>query len=142
MTSSFTDRTKFVEYKCRMLRTVPYTITFSSLALLGLFATSNSRSNDVFRNFVERIRVWILPVAHSIVNGTLTNPFWCSIKDTKNWDKLEVIDFKPKQQGDFDVDVKIQFCGVCGSDLHTASGGWGEPMLVCRIFPYPRRAGG
>jgi alcohol dehydrogenase (NADP+) len=52
-----------------------------------------------------------------------------AIKDIKNWDKLELIDFKPKEQGDFDVDVKIQFCGVCGSDLHTATGGWGEPIL-------------
>lgn len=52
-----------------------------------------------------------------------------AVTDTKKWDQLEIIDFKPKTQGDFDVDVKIQFCGVCGSDLHTVSAGWGEPML-------------
>jgi alcohol dehydrogenase (NADP+) len=31
-----------------------------------------------------------------------------------------------------DVDVAIECCGVCGSDVHTISGGWGEaPMPLC-----------
>jgi alcohol dehydrogenase (NADP+) len=34
--------------------------------------------------------------------------------------------FKPKPFGDYDIDVKITCCGVCGSDLHTATGGWGN----------------
>jgi len=32
-----------------------------------------------------------------------------------------------------DVDVKIEACGVCGSDVHTISGGWGDqkfPLCV------------
>ncbi|TVY81652.1 NADP-dependent alcohol dehydrogenase [Lachnellula suecica] len=33
--------------------------------------------------------------------------------------------FKPKPFGDYDVDVKIHACGVCGSDVHTITGGWG-----------------
>ncbi|KAK3291224.1 chaperonin 10-like protein [Chaetomium fimeti] len=36
------------------------------------------------------------------------------------------IEFKPKPFGDYDIDVKITCCGVCGSDLHTATGGWGN----------------
>jgi alcohol dehydrogenase (NADP+) len=36
------------------------------------------------------------------------------------------VKFKPKPFGDFDVDVKIVACGVCGSDVHTATGGWGN----------------
>lgn len=32
-----------------------------------------------------------------------------------------------------DVDVKVEACGVCGSDVHTISGGWGAqnfPLCV------------
>ncbi|KAF8153810.1 chaperonin 10-like protein [Crassisporium funariophilum] len=52
-----------------------------------------------------------------------------AIHDTKNWDKFDVIDFKPKQFGDYDIDIKIEYCGVCGSDVHSVTGGWGEPIL-------------
>jgi threonine dehydrogenase-like Zn-dependent dehydrogenase len=40
-----------------------------------------------------------------------------SVKDTKKWDQLEVIDYTPKQKGDRDVDIKIECCGVCASDV-------------------------
>ncbi|KAL7619633.1 hypothetical protein AAE478_010174 [Parahypoxylon ruwenzoriense] len=40
--------------------------------------------------------------------------------------------FKPKVFGDNDVDIKIECCGVCGSDLHTVTGGWGDaPTPIC-----------
>jgi alcohol dehydrogenase (NADP+) len=42
-------------------------------------------------------------------------------------------EFKPKPFEDHDVDVQIQACGVCGSDLHTITGGWGDqkwPLCV------------
>lgn len=40
--------------------------------------------------------------------------------------------FRPKTFGDNDVDVQIECCGVCGSDVHTVSGGWGDaPMPLC-----------
>ncbi|KAJ9192033.1 hypothetical protein DTO166G4_5222 [Paecilomyces variotii] len=35
--------------------------------------------------------------------------------------------------GDYDVDVKIEACGICGSDVHIISGGWGKqhfPLCV------------
>ena len=35
--------------------------------------------------------------------------------------------------GDDDVEVKITHCGICGSDIHTAFGGWGQveyPIIV------------
>ena len=41
----------------------------------------------------------------------------CSIQDTKNWTDFKVIDFQPKEASDYDIDVKIEFCGVCGSDV-------------------------
>lgn len=44
-----------------------------------------------------------------------------SIHDTKNWDQFEVIDFQPKEFGDYDLDIKIDYCGVCGSDVRVCS---------------------
>ncbi|KAI0024051.1 GroES-like protein [Xylariomycetidae sp. FL0641] len=41
--------------------------------------------------------------------------------------------FKPKVFGDNDIDIKIECCGVCGSDVHTVTGGWGDaptPLAV------------
>ena len=42
--------------------------------------------------------------------------------------KLEFIDFSNsvKPFCDDDVDIKILYAGICGSDLHTMSGGWGD----------------
>ncbi|KDO34699.1 hypothetical protein SPRG_18936 [Saprolegnia parasitica CBS 223.65] len=34
---------------------------------------------------------------------------------------------------EYDVEIKVTHCGICGSDLHTLTGGWGEikyPMVV------------
>jgi alcohol dehydrogenase (NADP+) len=33
--------------------------------------------------------------------------------------------FEPKVWEEDDVDIKITHCGVCASDLHTMSSGWG-----------------
>ncbi|KAK0489498.1 NADPH-dependent alcohol dehydrogenase [Armillaria luteobubalina] len=52
-----------------------------------------------------------------------------AVHDTLKWTEFKVIDFTPKTFGEEDVDVKIDYCGVCGSDLHTITGGWGQPML-------------
>jgi D-arabinose 1-dehydrogenase-like Zn-dependent alcohol dehydrogenase len=38
--------------------------------------------------------------------------------------RVAQIEFEPKSFEANDVDIKVQFCGVCGSDLHTLSGGW------------------
>lgn len=40
---------------------------------------------------------------------------------------------KLKPQGDYDIDIKVLACGVCGSDVHTLCGGWGDqhyPLVV------------
>lgn len=49
------------------------------------------------------------------------------------WLEFHKNEFQPKPFGDHDVDVKIECCGVCGSDVHTITGGWGEqhfPLAV------------
>ncbi|KAF9464014.1 NADPH-dependent alcohol dehydrogenase [Collybia nuda] len=52
-----------------------------------------------------------------------------AIHDTKNWTSFKLIDFEPKPFEDYDIDIKIEYCGVCGSDVHTITGGWGKPAL-------------
>ena len=37
-------------------------------------------------------------------------------------------DYQPKPFDDYDVDIKISHCGVCGSDIHTLRSGWGQSM--------------
>ncbi|KAJ9151757.1 NADP-dependent alcohol dehydrogenase 6 [Pleurostoma richardsiae] len=51
----------------------------------------------------------------------------------ERWLDFKKQEFDPKPFGDYDVDIKIECCGVCGSDVHTLSGGWGEqhwPLAV------------
>lgn len=55
------------------------------------------------------------------------------IEDPKKWTEFHLNDLKPKPFDDYDVDIKILACGVCASDLHTLTGGWGEqkfPLCV------------
>ena len=52
--------------------------------------------------------------------------------DEKNWSDFKKLPIKPKPFEDFDIDVEIDACGVCGSDVHTISGGWGDhPSPIC-----------
>ncbi|RMZ85563.1 hypothetical protein DV737_g593, partial [Chaetothyriales sp. CBS 132003] len=54
------------------------------------------------------------------------------ISDQKKWTEFKKQEIKPKKFGDNDIDIKIECCGVCGSDLHTINGGWGEaPLPIC-----------
>lgn len=40
--------------------------------------------------------------------------------------------FKLKPFEDRDIDIAIEACGVCASDLHTINGGWGDcPLPIC-----------
>ena len=44
---------------------------------------------------------------------------------------LGPIDISRRAVGATDVAIKIAYCGVCHSDLHTARGEWGPPLLPC-----------
>lgn len=55
------------------------------------------------------------------------------VNGPETWLEFNKNEFDPKPFGDYDVDIKIECCGVCGSDVHTISGGWGEqnfPLAV------------
>ncbi|KAK3381649.1 chaperonin 10-like protein [Podospora didyma] len=55
------------------------------------------------------------------------------VDSPKTWSTFHKQEIKPKPFGDHDVDVQIECCGVCGSDVHTVTGGWGDyegPLCV------------
>ncbi|KAK3316416.1 NADP-dependent alcohol dehydrogenase 6 [Apodospora peruviana] len=55
------------------------------------------------------------------------------VDSPKTWNKFHRSELKPKPFEDHDVDVEIECCGVCGSDVHTVTGGWGDfegPLCV------------
>lgn len=43
-------------------------------------------------------------------------------------------DFEPKPFDAHDVEIQVECCGVCSSDIHTLSGEWGKQ-------PYPLAVG-
>ncbi|KAJ1936095.1 hypothetical protein GGF37_005745 [Kickxella alabastrina] len=42
--------------------------------------------------------------------------------------KVEPFTYKPRAIGDTDVEIKIEYSGICGSDLHTTKEEWGGTM--------------
>jgi len=48
------------------------------------------------------------------------------IADTNKWSDFKREKFTPKIFEEYDVDIENECCGVCGSDVHTITGGWGE----------------
>ena len=51
----------------------------------------------------------------------------------ETWTQFHLREFVTKPFGDYDVDIKIECCGVCSSDVHTINGGWGPqhfPLTV------------
>lgn len=54
------------------------------------------------------------------------------INDPKKWTEFKKEEFKLKPFEDRDIDIVIDACGVCGSDVHSITGGWGEtPLPLC-----------
>ncbi|PGH14558.1 hypothetical protein AJ80_05878 [Polytolypa hystricis UAMH7299] len=41
--------------------------------------------------------------------------------------------FEPKSFEPTDVDIEITHCGICGSDIHTISSGWGPTAYPCVV---------
>ncbi|GMM57376.1 hypothetical protein DAKH74_039920 [Maudiozyma humilis] len=49
-----------------------------------------------------------------------------AVVDNKDYTHPKKVDYAPKTFGDHDIDIKVECCGVCGSDHHFAKGAWGE----------------
>ncbi|CAR21565.1 ADH6 [Lachancea thermotolerans] len=52
-----------------------------------------------------------------------------AVQDHNDWTHPKKISYEPKKFDDYDVDVEIEACGICGSDTHCASGNWGPKSL-------------
>ncbi|ODQ50781.1 NADP-dependent alcohol dehydrogenase [Saitoella complicata NRRL Y-17804] len=53
--------------------------------------------------------------------------------DSNSIGNLKHEEYEPKNWSEDDVDIKIQYCGICGSDIHTLRSGWGPtkyPQVV------------
>lgn len=44
---------------------------------------------------------------------------------------LEYFEFERREPNDHDVELKVLYCGICHSDIHTARGDWGEVEYPC-----------
>ncbi|KAH0609280.1 uncharacterized protein H6S33_012766 [Morchella sextelata] len=49
----------------------------------------------------------------------------------ETWSDLKLHKFTPKPFGDYDIDIKVRYCGVCGSDLHVLRSGWSPSIYPC-----------
>lgn len=55
-----------------------------------------------------------------------------AVVDREDWKHPKKITFKPKDFHPHDVDIEIECCGVCGSDIHRAASHWG-PVEIGQV---------
>ncbi|ODV63156.1 NAD(P)-dependent alcohol dehydrogenase [Ascoidea rubescens DSM 1968] len=60
--------------------------------------------------------------------------FGLTQKEPENWSTLSKIEFLPKTFDVNDIDIKIEACGLCASDIHTLKADWSKnyfyPLVV------------
>jgi alcohol dehydrogenase (NADP+) len=54
---------------------------------------------------------------------------WMGLDKDSVQGKMVWQEYEPKTWTEDDVDIKISFCGICGSDIHSLQSGW-----VSRFF--------
>jgi alcohol dehydrogenase (NADP+) len=55
------------------------------------------------------------------------------VKSPDTWTEFHKQQFDVKPFEDHDVEIKIECCGVCASDIHTISGGWGDQLFPLAV---------
>lgn len=53
--------------------------------------------------------------------------------DYDEWSNPQSFEYHPQEFRDYDVDIEIEACGVCGSDIHAVSGNWGRPYAPVAV---------
>ncbi|OXC71334.1 hypothetical protein AYX13_00201 [Cryptococcus neoformans] len=56
---------------------------------------------------------------------------WAGLDEKACDGKLSFQEFAPKKWDEDDVDVKILYCGICGSDVSSLTGEWGPVKDIC-----------
>lgn len=51
---------------------------------------------------------------------------WAGVDEKAAQGGLVYQSFEPKPWDEDDIEVKVKFCGICGSDLHILAGDWGK----------------
>lgn len=74
---------------------------------------------------IRSLSVVIMPYPDQFTGFQVNGP--------ETWLEFHKNQFQPKPFGDYDVDIKIECCGVCSSDVHTISGGWGEQKFPLAV---------
>ncbi|CAM9022407.1 unnamed protein product [Wickerhamomyces anomalus] len=59
-----------------------------------------------------------------------------AISDPKEWSAPKLTSFEPKHFGDNDVDIEVECCGVCASELFTLKNEWSHDELLCLSSTY------
>lgn len=56
-----------------------------------------------------------------------------AVVEGQDWKSPKKVTFDPKPFYSHDIDIQVEACGVCGSDIHCAAGHWGprnNPLIV------------
>lgn len=59
-----------------------------------------------------------------------------AITDPKDWDHPKLTSYKPKEFGPNDIDIEIECCGICASELFSLKNEWGDAPLACLSSSY------
>jgi alcohol dehydrogenase (NADP+) len=59
-----------------------------------------------------------------------------AISNPSEWDHPKLTSYQPKNFGENDVDIEIECCGVCASELFTLKNEWSKGPLACVSSSY------
>lgn len=55
------------------------------------------------------------------------------VLDYDDWLHPKTFEYTPQAFRDYDVDIEVEACGICGSDIHAACGNWGRPYAPVAV---------
>lgn len=59
-----------------------------------------------------------------------------AISDPKDWSNPKLTSYEPKKFGDNDVDIEVECCGICASELFILKNTWSRTPLACLSSSY------
>lgn len=58
---------------------------------------------------------------------------WLGLDEASALGNMQWGEFEPKPWEETDIDIKIECCGICGSDIHTLRSGWAPTKYPCCV---------
>ncbi|KAH3901728.1 NAD(P)-dependent alcohol dehydrogenase SCDLUD_001501 [Saccharomycodes ludwigii] len=59
-----------------------------------------------------------------------------AITDPKDWANPKLTSYQPKKLDDYDIDIEIECCGICASELFSLKNEWADGPLTCLSSTY------